>query len=790
MRSAVFAFVVLLGLPGGAHGDEPVERARRALADGLPQAAIPTLRDVLENPANESVDEARLLLGRALLAARRPEEAREVLLPLVDDPDAAFWLAQAEAGMGNALGALKIFTSVVRNTNAELQSEAVLAASHMLVELGRRDDAIEILRVLEHGTLSGEAALLEAEILLDLERVEAAREAFGRSGHGDEPSPRSRLLEARLALAAGEYEEAFRIFDRLSRTASLNDSSLAALASIGAARARVAMGQDSEAERQLEAFIDQSPSNPQLARVFGELDALYGADGTATNSQLEKWVSEQRDSPRRAYALFHLAKNQWRNGDVGQATDTMQKFIREYSQHRLRRNASELLARWFLEIGEAQYALNVLDQYRGSREEQSMDGRLLFLRAEVFAAQNEFALAARDFRRAGRMDRTLRDAANRNARLFELRIGMRPRDLASDYDYAAAMELARQRDAGAGEVLENLRGKVSPEREADLMLARAELEFDEGDFASAGEQLIRVANEADQLTAEQQARADYLAVFLEESSGGDTSAAARDFLERNPNSLFEAEVRMKLGETLYARGDFTAARLQFATAARQTNEPALRETALFMAAQAARKELSDSSRDDAIAYFEEIAQLGGRLAGRARLEQAMLKAAQNDREQAEVILTQIIENSEDSELVAEARLRNGDLMFESASEPERYREAGEYFSQVAKTEGLSAPARNEALTKAGLAYEKAGDPDHAVARFYEVLDSSQEKNPDLFWYYKAGFEVGRLLENRRLFKEAVAVYEKLSQVKGPRSNEARERVNRLRLENLLWEDSP
>jgi len=784
-----FALLLAVLVAETASGDERVERARRAMADGLPQAAVPTLQAVLDDPEVSDDSEVRILLGRALLASRRPEKVREILEPLIGDPDAAFYLAQAEAGMGNPLRALEIFTSVLRSDEATHRAEAALAAAHMLVELGRARDAIEVLGTLGEGELSGEAAVLEAEILVDLNEIDAARKALARSGASESPSIRSRLVSARIALAEERYEEAYRKFADLSASALVPSPSLAARATIGAAEARAALGDLSEAQRQLEHFVDQSPGNPQLARIFAKLDALYAADSTVSNSQLLKWANEEADAARRAYALFYLAKNQWRNGDRGDATDTMQKFIREHSRHSHRRNASELLARWFLEEGEHQYALNVLDQFRSSRSEQAMDGRLIFLRAEAFAGINEFAAAAHNFRAAARMDRELRPAAVRNARLLELRTGIGSPD-GEEYDFPAAMELARQRDASADAVLQSTASRLSPEEQVDLTLARAELEYLRGDHQKAKNHLIRVSNETDELSEDQEARRNYLEIFLAGTSTAEAKAAAERFLEAHPNSLFEAEVRVKLGEILYERGDYTAARLQLATAARQTSEPSLRETALFMAGQAARRELSDSSRDDALGFFEEVAGVNGRLAERARLEQAVIKAAQDDSAGATVILDQLIANSSDEQLAAQAALRKGDLLFGSAADAETHAEAAAHFSQLAGQPGLTASLRNEALTKAGIAFQKAGEPDQALAMFHRVMDAPQEGNPDLFWFYKAGFEAGRLLENQKLFKEAVAVYQKLAQIKGPRSDEAKERVNRLRLENLLWEDSP
>ena len=88
----------------------------------------------------------------------------------------------------------------------------------------------------------------------------------------------------------------------------------------------------------------------------------------------------------------------------------------------------------------------------------------------------------------------------------------------------------------------------------------------------------------------------------------------------------------------------------------------------------------------------------------------------------------------------------------------------------------------------GAAYEKLGNYDAALDCLLCRVFRRAEGRPEYFWYYKAGFDAGRLLESQKLWKEAIAVYEKIGSVDGPRAEEARERVNRLRLENFIWDN--
>jgi hypothetical protein len=55
----------------------------------------------------------------------------------------------------------------------------------------------------------------------------------------------------------------------------------------------------------------------------------------------------------------------------------------------------------------------------------------------------------------------------------------------------------------------------------------------------------------------------------------------------------------------------------------------------------------------------------------------------------------------------------------------------------------------------------------------------------LFWYYKAGFNAARLLEEDSKWESAVAIYDKLVAAGGGRSEEAKARLNNIRLEHFF-----
>ena len=80
--------------------------------------------------------------------------------------------------------------------------------------------------------------------------------------------------------------------------------------------------------------------------------------------------------------------------------------------------------------------------------------------------------------------------------------------------------------------------------------------------------------------------------------------------------------------------------------------------------------------------------------------------------------------------------------------------------------------RNQALFKKGICLEKLGDRENALATFYKIIE--EETRPDrrqreFFWFYKAGFNAARLLEDDSHWEPAAVVYQKLASAGGARS---------------------
>ncbi len=120
----------------------------------------------------------------------------------------------------------------------------------------------------------------------------------------------------------------------------------------------------------------------------------------------------------------------------------------------------------------------------------------------------------------------------------------------------------------------------------------------------------------------------------------------------------------------------------------------------------------------------------------------------------------------------------------AANEPKLYEQAITAFDALLSSEGLPAEWRQQALYQKGKCFEKLGKLDEALANYYDVL--AVEGGGDQLWFFRAGFDAAQILEDRRSWSSAAAIYEKLANTAGARSEEAKNRLTRLRLEHFLW----
>jgi tetratricopeptide (TPR) repeat protein len=415
----------------------------------------------------------------------------------------------------------------------------------------------------------------------------------------------------------------------------------------------------------------------------------------------------------------------------------------------------------------------------------------------------DFAGAAKMFISAANMDEALAEPALANAALAAIAGSNEPQaaeilnalrkenaQVARRIELAEAFQGARDGNPDSGEQLAWIaeRGGAVGER---ARLALAEWKWLGGDAAGARKDFISVANSK---AAGRENQKDYFAVYLADDGSARAvdavTAAAAAFLSANPDSPREADVRMKWGEVLMRAGDFRGARQQFESAARVTNDASLKQSAWFFGARAAIASMNPAELDAAIQMLEDVAQAKSEpLATHARIEQAMLQSALGHPKDALAILESLAAKTKSPRLRIVIGMKKGETLLSMGATDKAQIDAavGEWRSVAADPEALPAE-RNEALTRAAAASARKGDLDAALAAYYEVLTAPRDRQPEYFWYYKAGSDAAQLLETGKRFKEAAAIYEKMAAAPGPRADEFKERLKRLRLVNFIWEN--
>ena len=771
----------------------PLDEAREALENGFPQVALVKLEEA--NPdigATGTTPAERLLYGRALIESGQAQAAVSFLenAPQESGAEGDFWLAQAQAANGDWNTALDFYMRCAGQPDFEFSNEARVGQARMLRNLGRFDEAAKILETAADwpATPLRTGALQDlAELELEKGRADAVRSIL-KNAEASSPREKSRrdLLLARAAILENDHASALQLLAPLVPWSATSAVDLALLHAAALQRA----DRTAEAENLLEEFIAANPGIPRLGLVFDELDKIYSNSTVASASELERWASEAESSPRQQLATWYLARFEIRRNNPETAVPLLERLVAASGKAVPNSRIVLELARLRLQLGQPLEAISLLPPDATSLEAE-------FLRGLAYARLGDYAKAIPAFLAASQEPASAESALH-NAALCEMLSGIEPPPSLAQlgekfpdsprlaaFPLLQALHKARTGDPSATEILETAAAASDPALASQARLALAEWKFAQLDFQGARLELQKIS------TRSPSPRQEALGVFLADTGepGSEQAAIelARAFLEKHPGSESAAEVRMKLGELLFRTGNYAAARVELEALARQFPDNENESAALFLAAKAAARIPTPDAPEAAMLLFEEVAAKPGPFAHRARLEQAALQSSLGKPGEANTILDKILATDPDPEIKAAALMEKGkNLYARGESDPDSYKSAIEVWKLILLEE-TDPLWRNQALVRIGTAQEKTGDLNAAVATYHEVFKPSEEPPAEFFWYYKAGFAAGLILESRQNWNEAIRVYELLAATEGPRTLEARNRIKKIRLENFLWE---
>jgi outer membrane protein assembly factor BamD (BamD/ComL family) len=783
------------------------------IAEGVPEVALVRLQALLNNNLPET--ERRLVvekLAEAQIAANQPENT----LLLVADirvrelPWAEFWRAQAFASLHQWGEALPLYEQLADDERSQFRNAATFGAAEMLRALGRREEALKKFTLLIHDNeWATRAQLRAAELSIETGDAAGARRLL------DETQPTStaerrerRLLRGRLEMIQRRSERAIGIFQGLLKRPEGAAHSTLIAAVFGIAEAQAQLKAPEIADDVIEQFIDRHPADPDLPLLFARLDELYRAEHKPSRNELERWVRSP-EQPRRTFARWYLARFEIRAGRRERAQQLFTDLRHTGVKSQVIAPALLEFAQFEVEDKHFDAAIAILNDARSLHPTPSLLTQIDFLSAQAQYLAKRFDRASADFEQIARSHSPWAKVALFNASTGWLQLGDHTRFLAdySDLEKLGGDEEARadlrleegllQAAKGDEKAAKSLQQFIHdfPEnpRASEALVSLAELAFHASPsrLDEARKYLTRAAESPTAAAAE---RGDYLNIWIEESAGGNEAKVlelAKRFLEQHGASPFAPEVRMKLAELYYRRQDFANAQTQFELIAQQTGDYSLGEKALFFAAESAMSSMGEHSLDRAIVLFDQVVRQNGSLRWAARNEQAVIERKLGKPTDALALYDEVLKSDAGPGEKQEALCGKGDIFFEmGATDPNNYQRAIEIYNQLASDKDAPVHWRNQALFKKGLCLEKKSDRANALATFYNILeeDARPDRRRDLFWYYKAGFNAARLLEEDSKWESAAAIYEKLTAAGGSRSEEAKARLTNLRLEHFLWTD--
>ncbi len=589
---------------------------------------------------------------------------------------------------------------------------------------------------------------------------------------------------------------------------------------LGVAAVAEQRGEMERAARGLLQFLKTGREVPGSEPLFQKLSALLSETQVSVEEEFRDCL---RVGPpeHRALARFYLAQMYFNLGKGSRGAAELALFCQEFSGHRLAPVALLQRAEQLMSGPEWAGAEALISEGLALCEEPAVC-RLLQMRQALLAyRKGAYEKSLELFSAAGLRWPELRAEASYNAGLSALQVlnfGRAAeavealRQLGGAEGLAAELELesALRRVSGgqsqADEMLQRfIRTHPSHPRLGDARVALAEWCNREAATApSAGARSSGVLREragallrvvaGDPQSPQSAVQARYLAVFLADAevprNEEEVLRMGEEFLREFSGSPLVGEMRMKLGEIYFRRKDFANAEAQFATVAAQQAAGPLTETALYLAGQCASSLLNPGSVDRALGYWDKVASAGGALRWKARYQQAAVKSRLGEEDEGIVLFDLILKapSGVDPEMKLSARCGKADAMLSLAK-----RTGGPLAGAIAEYESLAqaegAPAvwRNQALYKAGKARE-ASRPLEALKVFYSVLDAQGSvEEGEYFWLNKAGFDAARILEAQGAWRDAIALYERLSRLGGGRSEEAKNRAHQLRLERFIWD---
>ena len=265
---------------------------------------------------------------------------------------------------------------------------------------------------------------------------------------------------------------------------------------------------------------------------------------------------------------------------------------------------------------------------------------------------------------------------------------------------------------------------------------------------------------------------------------------ARQFIEKYPHSAWAPDVLFWLGEFAFNHGDHTGAERQFAELARNYPKSELADKALYWAGRAAA---AASQHLKALDYYNQLVKAYPNSTKLAETRFAQGDALSELGKFAESILAfeEVLNKYPHSYLANLARGRRGDCAFTLANEDKsRYADALNDYRQVLDNPTADTDLKWQAEFKIGRCLEKQDKTAEALERYlavvYSFLGERQKgRHGDPLWFTRAAFNAAEIQEKTGDWRKAVQLYQRVVEAGVPASQEALQRLQRIKLEHWM-----
>lgn len=840
--------LLLLASPVAQAGqDARMRLGGEALNNGLWEIAAKHFNQCLDDPALDQAarSEVAIRLAESWLRDGKAQEALELLGQsfATPHPEAPFWKGQALAALGRIQEALDVLVPLLANPDFRWRVETALTIRNLQLALSQPKQALETLKALKSNNQEAAAnalALAEVEILLELGQTTEALESLAKLRNlSPTEKTRASFLRGRLLLAEGQASEAVAIFRNVVDQPQFQSPDQQDQAALALADALIAAGDRSGAISHLLDFIRSHPESSFLSDFFARLRDAMPASLSLTDPLLDAlaqwipasklpvtsfiadqnfnamtgWPSAAGSEELVAQALYAKAFALRRVESLEAEYETNRLLTRlrlEFSDHPLASRALFDLAQMAHAEGRHERASDMLDALRESAPSSSLRGEAAFLEAMNAYRDGDLSQAAKLFDEAA----ASLDANNARAALFNaamlhfIRNETSPvtvrdggdSELGADIELERALTQVKPADKRAAIEEFLLKHPTHPRvSEARLAAAEAALVGAQPDFSFARAQLDTLAADPEKSTALNTPRVALLRLRIADLSGDSVVAiaSARGILEQYPGGSAAAEASLVLGRNLFQTGSYNEARMVLEKLAASDGDPARAEAAWLLAARSAALIPTTQSQQEALVLFEKVIATKGPLASLARLEKARLMIDVNRLAEAATYLREWIRTLDAADpFRLPAGLLLGEAVYgQGGTHANSLNEALEVYDDLLVGVKPESAVFNRLQYLRGRTLEQipdAKDPTRkrdkeAFTAYYSVLEI--DAVPAEWHYFElCGFRALAILEKAGRWPAAVACARKIASFQGPRAEEAEARASQLQLKHMIWED--